>query len=91
MICLTVEVWNLLTKAQNQQERLLLWPCTMKGTGDFFFFFKAKKNIWSWLSSLLRQTSKHMILIHCENYDGSVYMVLIGGLHQIGESFKPNF
>lgn len=36
LICVTIEVWNLLTKEQNQQKRLLLWPCAMSGTGDFF-------------------------------------------------------
>lgn len=43
LICATIEVWNLLTKEQNQQKRLLLWPCSMNGTGEFFFKAKEKK------------------------------------------------
>lgn len=37
LICVTTEVWHLLTKEQNQQKRLLLWPYAMNSSGDFFF------------------------------------------------------
>ena len=43
LICVTTEVWNLLTKEQNQQKRLLLWPCAMNGTGDLFLRQRKKK------------------------------------------------
>ena len=45
LICATIEVWNLLTKEQNQQKRLLLWPCSMNGTGEFFLRQRKKKHM----------------------------------------------
>ena len=62
----------------------------MNSTGDFFFKAK-KKKIWFKPSGLLRQTSEHVILMHCESYDRSVHRVLIAELNQTGESFQLNF
>lgn len=89
LICSSVEVWNLLTKAQNQQERLLIWPCTVKSTGDFFFQAKKKYDPGS---RVYWDRQVNMILIYCE----IMMEVCIGYLHiealnQTGESFKLNF